>query len=73
LAAGVALTLEVASMLLVMWVVAPVGCRQAYLGAHADLPPGQFHARGSEKDHRWSCPATADLLPTEIAIHECID
>src|SRR5262249_38950308 len=71
LAAGVALTLEEASMLLVMWAVAPVGCVRGTLGAHADLPPGH-HARGSEEDH-WSCPATADLLPTEIAIHECID
>src|SRR2546423_1754946 len=31
-AAGVALTLEVASMLLVMWVVAPVGCVRHALG-----------------------------------------
>jgi len=58
-------------MLLVMWVVAPVGYISVV--AHsADLTPAN-QSRGSEEDRRWSCPATADLLPTEIAIHECID
>src|SRR2546421_11094218 len=60
LVAGVAFPLEVASMLLVMWAVAPVGCVRRPWCARGPAA-GQSH-RGSEED-RWSCPVDRGSAP----------
>src|SRR5262249_5028597 len=67
LLALVLLALEVASMLLVMWAVAPVGMGVVHAAKH----PWAFDGHGDTtgQDH-WGmplrCHADADLLPTEI-------
>src|SRR5688572_16254367 len=60
------LALEVASMLLVMWAVAPVdGLSRAKYDVGAPAGPSPAHQGDLE--------ATANLLPTEVAAHECIE
>ena len=66
--------LEVASMLLVMWVVAPVGWMSAVTcGTPADLSSSTpSYARNPGSTMRRVCLATADLPHAEARVHECI-